>query len=82
MFYLPTCPYCKQALTWNSELIAENPAYAGLELELVDEKREAARAEQFDYYYVPTYYVGDDKLHEGAADKEKIRAVFEAALAD
>ena len=80
LFYLPSCPYCKQALAWNRELIVENPEFAGIELELVDENREADRAARYDYYYVPTYYVGAEKLHEGAATKEKIRAVFQAAL--
>ncbi len=80
MFYLPGCPYCRQALAWHQELFSENPVYRSLRLELVDEGREAERAAQYDYYYVPTYYVENDKLHEGAANKQIVRAVFDAAL--
>ena len=81
MFYLPSCPYCRAALSWNEELRQEDPRYRDIELELIDEKKNADLAATYDYYYVPTYYVGEEKLHEGAATKEKVRAVFEAALA-
>ena len=80
MFYFPSCPYCQKAIGYESELRAENPAYAALEIERIDEQKQPALADQYDYYYVPTYYVGETKLHEGAANKEDVRAVFDAAL--
>ena len=46
---------------------------------MVDENIHPEIAAQYDYYYVPTYYVGDEKVHEGAASKEKIERVFELA---
>ena len=34
----------------------------------------------FDYYYVPCYYVGGEKVHEGHAERADVEAVFRAAL--
>jgi len=63
-------------------LIAENPGYASLEVEKIDERAYPEVARKYNYYYVPTYYVGDEKIHEGAAGLEKIRLVFDAAMKD
>lgn len=63
-----------------AELQSENPAYLKLDIQLIDERKEAGLADAYDYYYVPTYYVGGIKVHEGAASRDKIRAVFERAL--
>lgn len=80
MFILEGCPYCRQALSWMEELKKENPAYASIPVKIIDEKKEADLANQFDYYYVPTYYVDEEKLHEGVAKKEIIQNIFEKAL--
>jgi len=82
MFILETCPYCREALRFMDELFAENPMYKAIEIEVIDEGLHADIANRYDYYYVPTYYVGDTKLHEGAANIKKIRRVFDAALKD
>jgi len=79
-FKILTCPYCKAADGWLEELYQENPAYRDIPIRVVDEKAEAAFAETYDYYYVPCFFEGKNKLHEGAADKEKIRAVLDACL--
>ena len=79
---MEACPYCKQALRWMDELIAGNAAYKGLEIEKIDEIVYPDIADKYDYYFVPTYYVGGVKLHEGAASLEKIRLVFDAAIDD
>ena len=80
MFVQKSCPHCKRALGWMDELYAENPAYQSIEIITIDEKVHADIADRYDYYYVPTYYVGDDKLHEGVASLEIIRRVFDAAM--
>ncbi len=80
MFMLRSCPYCIQADAWTRELTRENPAFAEIEIQRIDESEQAELANRYDYYYVPTYYLDGVKLHEGAATKEKIRAVLEAAL--
>lgn len=80
LFIQQSCPYCKQALKWQSELTQANPEYQKIPIKIVDELREREFAAGFDYYYVPTYYVGGEKLHEGAATKQKIESVLKAAL--
>lgn len=81
LFILKTCPYCKEALKWMDELRSENPEYANINVKIIDEREEAELANSYDYYYVPTYFCGKVKLHEGAATKDKIRKVFEDYLA-
>jgi hypothetical protein len=58
----------------------EFPIYADLEIEKIEETRQPQLANTFDYYYVPTFFVENQKLHEGVATKEKIKYVLEAAL--
>jgi len=80
MFVLPYCPYCIAALRWMDDLFADCPGYKELDIEIIDESAQPDVANRHDYYYVPTCYVGDRKLHEGAASLEKIKLVFDAAL--
>ena len=62
------------------ELQAENSEYAEADIRVVDENIEVEFANSLDYYYVPTYYVDGKKIHEGAASREDVRAVLDAAL--
>lgn len=80
MFMLKGCPYCKKALNWMEELKNEDPKYAEIEVQMVDEQEQAELAEKYDYFYVPTYYVDGEKVHEGAATKEIVKQVFDKAL--
>ena len=80
MFMMETCPHCKRALRWMEELYAENAGYKSIEIEQIDETKLPDVAAKYDYYYVPAYYVGDEKLHEGAASLDIVRRVFDAAL--
>ena len=75
-----TCPYCKAARGWMDALFAENKDYEALEIEMIDEQQFPEIADRYDYYYIPTYYVGDEKVHEGAASPEIVRRVFDAAM--
>jgi glutaredoxin len=80
MFVLETCPYCTQALKWMTELREENPEYASIEVNIIDEDKQPDLAKTFNYYYVPTYYIEEEKVHEGIASKEKIKAIFDKAI--
>lgn len=80
MMYLKSCPYCKQAFTWMKELEQEYPAYQQVEMKLIEEREQSEVADAMDYWYVPCYFIDGEKVHEGAATKERIKAVFEAAL--
>ena len=85
-FYMSGCPYCKNADEAIEELIKENGAYAQLEFDRIDETREAERTEGYDYYYIPTMFIGEEKKYEAnpMQDYESIKAsvkeVMDAAL--
>lgn len=80
MFHLKGCPHCAKAYRFMKELVPEHPEYASVEVEEIEEREEAAIAQQYDYYYVPTYYVGDDKVFEGSPSKQDIERVYRMAL--
>jgi len=79
MFTMDSCPYCKQAHKWMKEVFEAYPQYAEIPLTIIDEAKHPEIAEKYDYYYVPTYYIGSEKVHEGAASYDIIRDVFEKA---
>ena len=79
-FYLRNCPYCKMADKMIAELIDENPGFADISIKKIEESEDPELADKYDYYYVPCFWIGDDKVHEGVPTKEKVRAVLNAAL--
>lgn len=79
MFITDWCPYCKQALSFMEDLKKEHPEYGNLEVKIIDEERQPEIAKQYDYYYVPTYYVDGVKVHEGVPSRDIVRKVFEEA---
>lgn len=81
MFYLEYCPYCKRARNYMKELQEEDPRYMEIPIRMIEESQQKDLAGSYDYYYVPTYFVGDEKVSEGGVDKEGVRAVFDKALA-
>ncbi|MDY3918051.1 MAG: thioredoxin family protein [Candidatus Limivivens sp.] len=80
MMILEDCPYCHQAFRMMEELKKEHPEYEQVEIRVADEEKEKELADSLDYYYVPTYFVDGVKLHEGVPTREKVQAVYEAAL--
>ena len=87
VFYLSSCPYCKNARKAIAELTAENPAYADIALRWIEESEEPALADARDYMSVPTLFFGAEKLYEAHFThsydkiKESIRAAFDKVLA-
>jgi len=79
-FYLPNCPHCRLANRCLEELCAEDPRYGEVEIRRVDESAEKALAAKYDYWFVPCFYMGEEKLHEGHAEKEDVKAVLDRAL--
>ena len=80
MFILKNCLHCKRAQAWITKLKNENPMYQNIEIELIDEQINSEVANQYDYYYVPCFFDGDQKLHEGVASKEIIQNIFDDYL--
>ena len=79
---MKTCPHCRKAAEIMKEILAGRPEYKAIPIKVIDETEERDYASKFDYFYVPAFYVGEDKLHEGVPSKEAIEKVFEAASAD
>ena len=79
MFMLKNCPHCQKALQIMAELMENNPKYQAIEIKMIDEQAEPDLADKYDYYYVPTYYVNNQQVHEGVPTKEKLQQVLELA---
>jgi len=86
MFYLENCPYCRNARRALDALRAEKPEYEAVCIDMVEESREPAKAEKYDYYYVPTIFMGGRKLYEATPGESyeacmaQVRAALDAAL--
>ena len=80
IFIMESCPYCKQTLRWLDKLLADNLKYKNIDIEIIDESVYPEISAKYDYIYVPTFYVGGTKMHEGAAIPLKIKSILDAAL--
>lgn len=80
MMVMAGCPHCQRARQMMDELFVAHPEYKQVPLKCVDETVEKEFAESLDYYYVPTFFVAGQKLHEGRPTLEAIERVFQAAL--
>jgi len=80
LFILRDCPFCKRALQYIKELKEEHPEFKAIELDIIDEQEQKALADSYDYYYVPTFYLGEKKLHEGGIYKKEVEEMFQAVL--
>ncbi len=80
IFITSWCPYCKLAQKMINELTKEHEEYKDILIEYVDEEKEPERTKGYDYFYVPTLYIGNEKLHEGVPSKEIIQSVLDKAL--
>lgn len=80
VFILEDCPYCLRARQYIKQLKEENENYQKIDIEYIDEAKEVELADRYDYYYVPSFYDGDKKLHEGAINKDEVKQLFDEYL--
>ncbi|MEF9920640.1 MAG: thioredoxin family protein [Erysipelotrichaceae bacterium] len=80
MMMLETCPHCKNAFRMMEELKAKHPQYNEVEIEVIEEQKEEEKTKGYDYWYVPTFFVDNVKIHEGVPTLDKIEQVFIEAL--
>ncbi len=80
LFHMSNCGFCHAAIEWIEELKKEHPELAKIDIEMIEEREHADIAAKYDYYYVPTIFVDGEKVHEGAATKEKMHAALKKAL--
>ncbi len=76
LFYFPSCPYCRETLGWIEEVKRELPQTQAVQIEMIDEKKRPDIADQYDYYYVPTFFLNGEKVQEGACKKEIVRDIL------
>ena len=87
LFYLSSCPYCRNAKKAIGELTQENPAYGEIKIDWIEESERPEIAEQRDYYSVPSIFWQGKKLYEAhfthsyADIKRNIRTAFDTVLA-
>ncbi len=82
MFYLEDCGYCTKARKALSELYEENAAYKSVPIEMIEESRQPELADRYDYYAVPSFFDGKEKLFEAHLfmNYEDIRAEVKRVL--
>ena len=80
IFYQERCPFCKRAFAYIEELKKENSEYNKIAIETIEETKQPEYANTFDYYYVPTFYIDNKKIHEGGIKKEEVKEILDKAL--
>ena len=81
LFILDTCPYCRATLTMMDELLVGSD-YKEINVEIIEERREKQLADSYDYYYVPSIFYKEEKIHEGVLNKEELRKILDFVVAD
>lgn len=79
-FHLEFCPYCIAAQN-HLDVLLTDEKYRDIAIVKVNEVEEKQYADSKDYYYVPTFYYGDDKLFEGIMTKEDVQEMLDKVLA-
>lgn len=80
LFYLETCPYCLKARQYMEELRNENPEYQRIGIRNDRRRTSQNQPIRLTITMFPTFYLGDEKLHEGAMTKEDVQSVFDKVL--
>ena len=79
-FYLKNCPYCRQADQMIQNLLMREPRFSAISIKKIEEREHADIADQYDYYFVPCFYIGEKKMMEGVPTPEKVRETLLSAL--
>ena len=80
MMMLDSCPYCKQAFKMMDKLQAQHPEYKNVDIDVIEERKEPEKIKGYDYWYVPTFFVGEQKILEGVPTMDGVEKVFLEAL--
>ena len=68
----------KQAILKNE--LKEEDKYKDIYIRIIDKSKESNISSNYDYYYVPTFYLDDKKYHEGIVSKDTIKKLFDEVL--
>lgn len=80
IFYQERCPFCKKAFAYIEELKSEYPEYSIIPTTLIEETLQPDYADKFDYYYVPTFYINEEKVHEGGINKKEVKDILDSII--
>ena len=86
MFHIEECRYCDFARKAIAELREENPESNAVEIEMINENEHPEIIENYDYWSVPSLFIGHDKVFEAAlfmpyeTVKDGVRLAFDKAL--
>ena len=78
-FYLANCPFCKKANAMIDKITAADANLAAVAINRIEESQNRELADSYDYFYVPCFFLGDQKLFEGDPSEQDIKSVLEAA---
>jgi hypothetical protein len=59
--------------------LRQRDIYINVKVEMIEESEEPDRSDEYEYYYVPAYYIDEELVHEGAATLEEVETVFRLA---
>ena len=62
------------------ELKAKHPEYKNVAIDIIEESKEPEKIAGYDYWFVPTFFVGDQKILEGIPTIDHVEKVFQEAL--
>lgn len=81
-FYLNGCPYCQMAKLAVYELGEENPEYSKVPVHWYEETEHPEIVQGHAYYYVPSMFIGTEKLYEAQPRQsyDEIKAFVKSAL--
>jgi glutaredoxin len=80
VFYLKDCPFCRKAFHYIDELQQRYPELADVTIERIEESEQQEFANRYDYYYVPTFYIGEQKMHEGGIFPDEVEQILRQAV--
>ncbi|MBR2540071.1 MAG: glutaredoxin [Mogibacterium sp.] len=88
MFHIQECKYCDFAKKAIEELRAQHPEYRDVEIEMIDENAHPEIVENYDYWSVPSLFIGHDKIFEAAlfmpyeTVRDGVKLAFDTVLAE
>lgn len=86
MFHINECKYCDFARRAIAELKEDNPEYRNVEVEMINEDEHPEIIDNYDYWSVPSLFIGKEKIFEAAlfmpyeAVRDGVRLAFDKAL--
>ena len=86
MFHITECKYCDMARRAIEELREEHPEYKDVEIEMINEDEHPEIIENYDYWSVPSLFIGKDKIFEAALFmpyeevRDGVKLAFDTAL--